>query len=320
MHTDSEGLVRIQKREFIGDLQTAQNGAPIFYRVSLQPGDVPGSGVTPMAPWLETIAKHWQKYAFMGLAFEYIPTSSTFSTAGSPALGSVSMGISYGGADVNNPSRGITSKLSLLNLEGAVSGSPASSLLTAAECAPDETVIPIKFVRDLNNSNGSSRFYDLGMLHLLITGTPVGDPGQDTPPYVCGELWCTYDVVLMATKLPVSNGYKPPALFLPEEFKQVYRKLHPLVEGFPLIGRSSQEWLEVDLANAEALAVLDTPSAKMAWTRAVYESEASNSESCHMPDKDRDTPRLMHLPTVGACPPDEGHFVVTPPGLHTLRR
>lgn len=266
MHNQSDGTVRVSRREFIGDILSPGNYTSYQYRITICPGDAPG-GSFLMAPWLSGIAKHWQKYSFLGVAFEYIPTSSILSTAASPALGSVSMGIQY---DQQTSSAAYT-KLDVLNLDNSVSASPASSIIIPVECKGDETVLPVKFIRESGTTPaGDGRFFDLGLLIMHLEGF---NPSNQ---FTCGELWVTYDVVLMGTKLPVSPGSRLVSSYLPAPLQVSYETVFPPRLGFHISGRSSEELLERDCEVASAVATLHAPSARVAWERARFAATTHN--------------------------------------------
>ena len=297
MHNDSEGNVRITRREYIGDLDAPGVNVPAEqYRFAITPGDTDG-GNSLMAPWLNGIAKHWQKYAFMGAVFEYIPTSSILATADSPALGSISMGVQYDPLGAS----GSYSKLDVLNLDNGVSGSPAASSLISVECAPDQTFVPIKFIREQGwTPSEGIRFTDLGLLIIHLEGFNL-----NAAAFTVGELWVTYDVVLMGTKLPLTIASLPPSSYLPAELLAAYKVVFKNERAFRPVGMTPQEHLALDCAVEEAKAVLAAPKAKVAWVKAEYKARAI-AEGFFLPKKISYTP-----PPPLACPPGttEGVFV-----------
>ena len=214
MHSGAEGQTRIMKEEFIGDVVVNSLGTGGFV-IPLDPSD------PALLPWGSGIAKHYQKYSFLGLAFKYIPTSG-YAVSGTPALGSVSMGCHYNRA--NPPT---TDKISILALEGSVSCSPAAPAVCPAECAPDSTVIPVKYV---DNGTGTTPWEvrELGNFYTVIQGCPTSASGYDV-----GELWVTYDIMYYDPQLPT-----PVALSITAEEKQVAQLLETKLELFSRGGRT----------------------------------------------------------------------------------
>jgi hypothetical protein len=230
MHNPSQGSVRISHREYVSTLQALPAGGDYTQRFNLSPGDSLDKSI---APWLSGIAKHWQKYSWLGLSFEYIPTSSFLTTAASPALGSVNFGIKY---NTEQGNIGFTwTQLAVLNLDSASSASPAASQMIPVECARDSTVIPTKFISDLDFSTPTDQnLYSLGELIVLVEGTAPVAAAWDI-----GQLWVTYDIILEGTKLP---GNAPPPSF---HYSTV---LKALVEQWRALGRmkptSPRQWIE----------------------------------------------------------------------------
>lgn len=233
MHNASQGAVRISRREFVANLQSpsAVGQDNFVERFPLNIGDSLGR---PMAPWLTQIAKHWQKYSFLGLAFEYIPTSSVLATAQTPALGSVNFGILY--EVPQNVVGGFTwTQTAILNLDGASSASPAASQIIPVECAPDSTVIPVKFVADLGfNVPTDLNLYSLGELIVMVQGTVT--TGNSWTP---GQLWVTYDVMLEGTKLP---GNISLLSFFDEKLNALNRRWKELAAMTPSTATEMVEW------------------------------------------------------------------------------
>lgn len=233
MHNASQGAVRISRREFVMNLQSPSTiGQDSFTdRIPLNIGDSFGRS---MAPWLTQIAKHWQKYSFLGLAFEYVPTSGVLATAQTPALGSVNFGIIY-----EVPQNVVVpftwTQTAILNLDGASSGSPATSQIVPVECAPDSTVVPVKFISDLGfNTPTELNLYSLGELIVMVQGTVT--TGTSWTP---GQLWVTYDVMLEGTKLP---GNVSPVGFFDDKLNALTRRWKELSAMRPSTATEMVEW------------------------------------------------------------------------------
>lgn len=267
MHNASQGAVRISRREFVRNLQSPSAiGQDSFTeRIPLNIGDALG---TPMAPWLTQIAKHWQKYSFLGLAFEYIPTSGVLSSASTPALGSINFGILY--EVPQNAVTGFTwTQTAILNLDGASSGSPATSQIIPVECAPDSTVIPVKFVSDNSfNVPTDLNLYSLGELIVMVQGTVT--TGTSWTP---GQLWVTYDVMLEGTKLP---GNVFASSFFPEKLQALVRRWKDLAIMRPGTPVEMVEWED---HRDDLYAKLRDPSVQRAFRHAQLKATLANERA-----------------------------------------
>ena len=185
MHVNDEGTMRICRREYIGDIYTGTTATPVSTLLNINPG------YAAAFPWLSGVAQHFQKYSFLGLCYEYVPLSGYAVSGTSAALGSVSFAPVY---EVGLQTPPTNTKVELLAIQGASSGSPAAAQLIPVECAPDETVIPVKFVY-----SGSGTTADLSSMWWgSMRGFNTGSPSS----FTAGELWVTYDILLMAPRLP----------------------------------------------------------------------------------------------------------------------
>jgi hypothetical protein len=180
MHTGKEGMTRFTRREFCFDVTRVLVGggfAPINLKIT------PTNAI--MFPWLSSIVNAWQKYAFLGLAFEYIPQMGELAT--SPALGTWNMAVQYDSSLTIPPS-----KPALLGYEGAISVAPNGAAIMGVECADDCTVIPLKFTN--TNSAQTPAALNLGMWMGVAVGQPATVPDV---AYVIGSIFVTYDIVLL---------------------------------------------------------------------------------------------------------------------------
>nr|WRQ65443.1 structural protein [Tolivirales sp.] len=137
-------------------------------------------------PWLSSIAHNYQQYKFHGIIIEFKPLITDFITSGAPGV--IIMATNY---DVNDPP--YTSKQSMENSEFAVSVKPTCSLVHGIECDPNQTNVPIKYVRS-PTSNLDNPLYDWGKLQVATQGNPNGQ--------LIGELWVSYLVEFYKPTLP----------------------------------------------------------------------------------------------------------------------
>jgi len=199
MHTNSQGAIRVSHKEFLADLVTGTDANPTYYAFVLNPGD----GRT--FPWLANIAANFQQYKLLGVAFEFKSTSGNAVSSTNAALGTFSFATHYDVLEGN-----FRSKQRILNHFYSSGGKPSENILHFIECEPNATPIMPLWIRTngvafdkLYPSGGADWFrfgigaaenydpktYDHGRMEILGTGS------QDF--FVGGELWITYDVLLM---------------------------------------------------------------------------------------------------------------------------
>jgi len=212
MHHDAEGTIRITRREFVGTIDIRTSGSTQRYIIE------PGNAVA--FPWLNTMAKNFQQYAFLGFAAEYVPTSgfAVGNDVGNAALGQVAMAFKYNVTE--DPGAWPVSDLAgILNMNGSVSGSPAAASSCYMECDPSMTNQPVKYVKTGETlANYSDQNYDSGVLIVRTEGA------QDPFPFQCGQLWFTYEIALFNPRP------QDPALLLEDEYSELLRELHYLQE------------------------------------------------------------------------------------------
>jgi hypothetical protein len=174
---------RIRFREYVTDILS--NGSPDFNirTVNIQPG------LAASFPYLSTIANSFETYKLNGLVYEYIPMVSPYATS---AMGSVMMTASYNSTAVPPSSRA-----SMENMNGCIVHRPDKSSMYGVEC--EGQLQNGYFVRygdtsTPNNLEDYGRFY-VATAGMSATQYPVGT--------VLGELWVTYDVVLLKHRIPL---------------------------------------------------------------------------------------------------------------------
>jgi len=209
MHADAEGTIRIARREFIDVIQIANEA--IVYQVPIDPGN------SVVFPWLHTVAKNYQQYSLLGFAAEYVPTSGVAVASLSAALGQVAMAYKY---NVNEAvSSWPTGSLQgMLNMNGSMSCSPAAPGTCYLECDPRMTNQPVKFVRtgEPLSLYYSEQNFDCGTLLIRTEGA------QDPQPFQCGQLWITYEIMLMNPRP------QNPSLLMRDRFSDLTDELRAL--------------------------------------------------------------------------------------------
>lgn len=193
------GMIRVQNREFLGDISTGTDLSTQSYVRVLNPADA------LTFPWLNVLAQSFEQWSPLGMMFEFRSTSGAAISGTNSSLGSINMATQY---DVLAPRFG--SKNTILNHFFSASGKPSENILHPIECRPDQTPIKPLMIRKPTQELGvlevgvlatldamyDARLYDLGRFEMLNTGSQAA--------YVGGELWITYDILLLKPR--VNNG------------------------------------------------------------------------------------------------------------------
>jgi hypothetical protein len=200
----SEGCVRVVRREFIAPILIQTNGLTNTYRIN------PGRRVFP---WLYSMARNFQQFQFLGFAAEYVPTSGNAVSSTNAALGQVAMAFAYNTILTQNGTQWpITELTGLLNMAGAVSCSPAAPGACYMECDPAMSNQPVRFVWTEGEGSDFSLFYSEQNLDSAIFLIRT-EGAQNATPFQAGQLWFTYEVVLMQPRpqdpfpSPSDNAY-----------------------------------------------------------------------------------------------------------------
>lgn len=169
---------RIRHREFIADITIPANAAA-FNNTSY----VINPSNKDLFPWLANLAESWQQYRVHGMVFYFKTTTSDYAANG--AMGKVAMATNYNVRD-----QAYANMQELENAEFSVSGKPSLSRMHPIECASNNGLPLVRYVRDAqyDASGGDDRLYDIGKFQFATQGLP-GSAGQ-----VLGELWVTYDI------------------------------------------------------------------------------------------------------------------------------
>jgi len=142
-------------------------------------------GVSQTFPYLSSLACCYQQYQMLGCLFHFrsllADSVSTFQS-----LGEVAMATQY------DPARtvGFRSMNEVLNSDFASSSKGSRSFFHMIECAPKETGIMTKYLRNQGVSADAERWDDIGDLQVVTQGFPSAG-------VLVGELWVTYKVALL---------------------------------------------------------------------------------------------------------------------------
>lgn len=183
MHSDN-GTVRVQRREFLADVLSSD----IFSneRIAITPTNY------ACFPWLSSFADNFEQYRILGLVFEYKTLSGAISST--QALGSITLATQY---NVGEPA--FANKSQALNHYFGCSTVPSATLLHAVECEPMYDPYKVYWTRHAGEvGTPDRRLNDYGVLNIIATGQAVRG-------LVLGELWISYDVMLIKPRLRTAD-------------------------------------------------------------------------------------------------------------------
>lgn len=183
------GAVRVAHREYIGDLETGAL-TDTTYEYQITPLN------SQLFPWLSIMSQNFQQWIAMGIVVEFVSTAGNAFSGASAALGDVNMVCEY---DIEAPP--LTTKQQMLNSFYATSAATSQNLMMAVECAPEDSVVTNRFLQQ----PGLSQYYDarlnaLGNLYIRNTGSQS--------KYICGQLWVTYEIILLKPRVYVAPVVK----------------------------------------------------------------------------------------------------------------
>lgn len=267
MHIDTEGAVRISKREFIGDILIATAFAVTPLRIE-----------PIILPWLAQVATAWEKWIALGVVLEYVPTSGYAVASTSAALGTVSMCAVSDVGQVTNIFP--TTKVDVLTYGNSVSSSPAAPFCLPIECATDQQQIPVKYVRD-GGATGAT-FLPEQVVQQQVQIVTGGS--QNAVAVRCGELWITYDIMFLEPR-----KFNGPAPMLEDTSLKVREYLKLVSEYNTEIGDqhltsfSPTEFLDANCRAQTIAARLRSP--EMVSARFEYASQREKLHVTHLNDR-----------------------------------
>lgn len=181
---DGRGGIRIKHREYLKDILSSTLFSNESFR--LNPSD------RTTFPWLAKIASNFEQWQALGIVFEFksLYSDSVVAVAGATgSLGAVILATEY-----NALAEGFGTKQQMENSQFVCSTKPSMSVLHPIECARAQTSVDVLYVRlpesSPNSNLGDARLYDLGNFQLATQGIPEVST-------VIGELWVSYDIVLL---------------------------------------------------------------------------------------------------------------------------
>lgn len=169
---------RVRHREFIKDIAVPANPAAFSNTTYvINPANA------ELFPWLSKFAENYQQYRIHGMVLIFKTTTSDYSASG--GMGKVAMATNYNVRD-----SAYANMIELENAEFSVSGKPSMSRVHPIECAANNGLPLVRYIRDLqyDASGGDDRLYDAGKFQFATQGLP-GTTGT-----IIGELWMSYDI------------------------------------------------------------------------------------------------------------------------------
>lgn len=187
------GAIKIVHREYIGNVYAPEAGDLGF---KLQSFDI-NPGLAKTFPWLAQLAANYDSYHINQLMFSFKSTVSEFQTS-TGVVGQVMMATQY-----NQREPKFTSKMQMMQYHGVVSAKTNANAVLGVECAPGKTAgDDVKFVRYENLARSEDlKDYDKGRVSIATADIPDTLQGQ-----AIGELWVSYNVVLMHPKVLTGAG------------------------------------------------------------------------------------------------------------------
>lgn len=185
MHSAKDG-VRIRHREFIQDLSSSVAFTNTSFSVN--------PGLSATFPWLSTVAQNFEEYRLEGLVMEFKSTSADALNSTNTALGTVIMAAEY-----NSTQAAYINKQQMENSMWATSCKPSEGMCMPIECAPALNPLANQYIRTGAVASGTDqRFYDICNIQVATVGSQAAA--------VIGELWLSYDVVLLKPQLIGAPG------------------------------------------------------------------------------------------------------------------
>lgn len=183
--------VRVSHREYISDILMTDSFNNAYMRFA------PTNAT--MFPWLNQIALSFEQYKFLGIVFEFRSLAANAVTATVAGMGSITLSTQYNVYEIPH-----YTKVQSNNAQFATSCKPSESMFHPVECDPSETPNQPLYIQHLFDIPGDQRFNEMGTLNVVTQGAPL-------PYFGAGELWVTYDILLLkpiVPQLPVP-GFTP---------------------------------------------------------------------------------------------------------------
>jgi hypothetical protein len=184
--------VRLTRREYVGEVRSSMNFNVSKYRLDIATGD--------LGPWAGSFAEHFTKYTWEGVVL-------TVDSLANPVTGVLNSGQIGLGTQYDPEGEPPATMRELLSREHSVQGRPTDNLVHMVECAASTQGINPLWVDPNPDAEADPRTTSLGNFYIATDAMPMDD-------VVIGSLWCSYDVVFYAPRLPLSLANKQEGMAL----------------------------------------------------------------------------------------------------------
>lgn len=185
MHGDN-GSTRVRHREYVRDMPGSIGFRNITFAIN---------PTNPqLFPWLSALAQNYEQYKILGMIFEFRSLSASALNSVNTALGSVSLATQYNSLD-----QPFVNKQQVLNYMFGTSCKPSESMTHPVECDPSQTPNQPLYVRLTTQAAGDPRLFDFGVLNYCTIG-------MQADVAIIGELWVSYDILLIKPRLSSGLG------------------------------------------------------------------------------------------------------------------
>lgn len=187
--TNDGGMVRVRHREYVTDVSVSNVTGRCDAKLRVQPGNA------FLFPWLSGLGRKFQQYKLLGGVFEYVTLSGNAVSAKVPALGQAIFVANY---DVARILPTPLDTREALNTYYSNSGVISADLMMALECETTEQPCQVYNVRNTEAKSQpvDLRWYDFAEVRFEINGAPV-DSTNPTGVWIAGQIWFTYDILLL---------------------------------------------------------------------------------------------------------------------------
>ena len=191
-HENNDAGIIISHKEYLADVYGGPDSHFTNVGYNINPG------LENSFPWLSQVAANYEEYELMQCVYTYRSTSSDFATANG-SLPTIIMATQY---NVSNAL--FSSKQTMMEYDGAMSGKSVANQVHGVECHPDKlSGNSGKYVRTSPVLTGEDlKQYDHGIFQIAVVNT-----SHDQFNQALGELWVSYTIKLSKPKLFTSLGY-----------------------------------------------------------------------------------------------------------------
>jgi len=188
----------IRHREYVQDVYSAAGTASTPSPFALESFSIQ-PGISDTFPWLSSVADNFEQYRIEGIVFEFKSLYSDAVVTQNGSIGSMVLATEY-----NASAPSFLNKQQMENYEFAQSCKPSLSVIHPIECARMQSPLTELYIRVGGlAANQDIKTYDFGNFQIASQGIPLGTAGAAVN---LGELWVSYQIVLIKPKLPSTLG------------------------------------------------------------------------------------------------------------------